>query len=71
MKEKVKDIPAVATLKDIPEKKPDFFFFNFLYLLCIKNTLNHKIRNTLELKKKKKSNTLVPKGLNQKSLKAL
>ena len=31
------------------EKKPEiFFFFNFLYLLCIRNTLNHKIRNTLK-----------------------
>ena len=34
-----------------PEKtKLEFFLFNFLCLLCIRNILNHKIRNTFKLK---------------------
>ena len=36
------------------KKKTWIFFLNFLYLLCIRKTLNHKIRKTLKLKKKKK-----------------
>ena len=37
-------------------KKKNYKFF--LYLLCIRNTYNHKIRNTLKLKKKKKKESL-------------
>ena len=32
------------------KKKTWIFFLHFLYLLCIRKTLNHKIRKTLKLK---------------------
>ena len=44
------------------QEHPDlknFFFKKNLYLIHIRNTLNHKFRNTLELKKKKKLSVLL------------